>query len=191
MTSTLICAVRKERKEGLKIPGLTLLTSCGGQLYKLLDDCLTWLHSSMGVMLKILARHCRRELSRPCVHAPHRFRPFGVSFQQVVGFSTKPSHSSPPKPQQAPFNNHHKPKPPKQKLRMSFTPGANAVSVVTGTGEIARCNINLTETECQVFSLLVEVTGSYPELAKTTVRVAGGWVRDKVRLQRFCDVNEV
>ena len=64
---------------------------------------------------------------------------------------------------------------------MSFTPGPRAVSVVTSTAEIGSATINLSEDECKVFSVVLETIAATPELNKTTVRVAGGWVRDKVR----------
>ncbi len=55
------------------------------------------------------------------------------------------------------------------------------MEVVDASGrEVCTVPITLTDYESQLFEILTSTLGHFDELKATTIRVAGGWVRDKV-----------
>jgi hypothetical protein len=101
---------------------------------------------------------------------------FTASFSTIAPKSVQQQLRSSSKHSQQP-RNRAKP----VRITMSFRPGPQATEIVAPLGVIASTSISLSEPECVLFSVLLNTLKSYPELSATTVRVAGGWVRDKVR----------
>jgi hypothetical protein len=65
----------------------------------------------------------------------------------------------------------------------AVAPGPLPVKVVSPHGELGSAVIELSTYEAELFNVLKMLLNDrgYPMLHATNIRVAGGWVRDKVR----------